>query len=67
LVKFLTVNSGVEAIEQLQTRVEVLEAQLTKSNKVAKAADKSATTACNKIDLVQSAHALLMKRVSKLE
>jgi hypothetical protein len=67
LVKFLTVNSGVEAIEQLQTRVEVLEAQLTESNKLAKAADKSATTACNKTDLVQTAHALLMKWVSKLE
>jgi hypothetical protein len=67
LVKFLTVNSGVEAIKQLQTRVEVLEAQLTESNKLAKAADKSTTTACNNTDLVQTTHALLMKRVSKLE
>jgi hypothetical protein len=32
LVKFRTINSGVEAIEQLQTRVEVLETQLTESN-----------------------------------
>jgi hypothetical protein len=67
LVKFLTVNSGVEAIEQLQALIEVLESQLTKSNKLAKATNKSATTACNKADLNKTAHELLMKRVSKFE
>jgi hypothetical protein len=67
LVKFLTLNSGVEAIEQLQTRVEALETQLTEANKLAKAADKSATTACNKADLTKTTHELLMKRVAKLE
>jgi hypothetical protein len=67
LVKFLTVNSRVEAIEQLQTRVDALETQLTEANKLAKAADKSATTACNKSDLTKTAHKALMKWVAKLE
>jgi hypothetical protein len=67
LVKFLTVNSRVEAIEQLQTHVDTLETQLTEATKVAKAANKAATKACNKLDVTKTAHEALMKRVAKLE
>jgi hypothetical protein len=67
LVRFLTVNSGVEVTEQLELRIEELETQLTTAQKAVVSADKAATSASNKADEAKKANVELAKRVSKLE
>jgi hypothetical protein len=67
LVKFLTVNSGVEAIEQLQNRVDILESNMADAIKDIKSANKAAASASNKADLTATSLAALEKRVRKLE
>jgi cell division septum initiation protein DivIVA len=67
LVRFLTVNSGVEVSEQLELRIEKLEADLTAALKQLVSTDKACTSASNKADEARKANAALDKRVVKLE
>jgi hypothetical protein len=67
LVKFLTVNSGVESIEQLQVRVDTLETKMADAIKNIKSADKAATSASNKADLATKSIEVMEKRLKKVE
>ena len=67
LVKFLTVNSGVEVTEQLELRIEELKTQLKASHKAVVSAEKASISASNKADEAKKAHAALERRVAKLE
>jgi hypothetical protein len=59
LVRFLTVNSGVEVTEQLELRIGELELQLTAAQKALVSTDKAVTSASNKADEVKKANASL--------
>jgi hypothetical protein len=67
LVRFLTVNSGVKVSEQLELRIEKLEAALTAVSKQLVSTDKVCISASNKADEAKKANAALDKRVVKLE
>jgi hypothetical protein len=67
LVRFLTVNSGVEVSEQLELRIEKLEADLSAALKQLVSTDKACTSASNKADEAKKGVAALDKRVIKLE
>jgi hypothetical protein len=67
LVRFLTVNSGVEVTEQLETKIDQLETQLKTAHKALTSAEKAAINAANKADEAKKATDALAKRVAKLE
>jgi hypothetical protein len=67
LVKFLAINTGFEAIEQLKSAVEGHSTLIRDIAKSATTVDKSATTASNKADEARKAVDSLAKRVERLE
>jgi methyl-accepting chemotaxis protein len=50
LVKFLVINRGIEAIEKVVTKVEVMEVEVTTIKREARTASRVASTASNKIE-----------------
>ena len=67
LVQFLSVNTGVEAIEVLQKRVAAMEESVKKLAAEVKAASSSAKTASNSTDAMKTQIKALESRVKKLE
>ena len=67
LVKFLTTNTGLETIERLDMKLTLMKEKVEEAVKLAKASDKAAGTASNKIDELKRSLDTLMKRVNMLE
>jgi hypothetical protein len=67
LVKFLAINTGFEAIEQLKSAVDGHDIVLKDTVKSATSADKAATTASNKAGEARKAVDSLIRRIDKLE
>jgi hypothetical protein len=67
LVKFLLVNTGYESITELETKVSVLEGQVSDLQKTSRNSEKSAVTASNKADELKKLSDSLVKRITKLE
>jgi hypothetical protein len=66
-VKFLIVNTGMDAIDQIEKKHDVLESQVKSLTKEIKVADTKVTSASNGADRVKSSMEELTKRVSSLE
>jgi hypothetical protein len=66
-VKFLIMNTGMEAINQIEKNHEALESQVKSLTKEVKVADPKATSASNSSDRIKSSVEALTKRVSSLE
>jgi putative heme degradation protein len=66
-VKFLTVNTGIDAVDKLVQKVALLEEASKAATKEVKAATTAASTASNKADEAKRQVAALEKRLLKLE
>ncbi len=67
LVKFLAINTGIEAIDRVVTEVEVMEVEVTTTKREATRASRAASTASNKVDELKKVVDALAKRVGRLE
>jgi hypothetical protein len=67
LVKFLAVNTGIETIEVLETKVKDLQGKLGQSKANAAAATKAATSASNKAEENKTRLEAFKKRLEKVE
>ena len=67
LTKFLALNSNIEAVDKLKKKMEDLTDAVSKSNKLAASAEKSANTVGNTADAIKKDIAALTKRVKSLE
>jgi hypothetical protein len=67
LVKFLAINTGIEAIDRVVTKVEVMEGEVTTAKREATTASRAASTASNKVDELKKVVDALAKRVGRLE
>jgi hypothetical protein len=66
-VKFLVMNTGMDAIDAIEKKQESLEVQVKSLTKEVKVADTKAASALNGADCVKSSVEALAKRVSSLE
>jgi hypothetical protein len=66
-VKFLIMNTGMDAIDQIEKKHEVWEAQVKAMSKEVKVADTKATSASNGANCAKSSVEAIAKRVSSLE
>jgi uncharacterized protein YoxC len=66
-VKFLVTNTGIESLERMIKRVDVVEEQMKELQKQVKAATTAATTAANKADEVKKLNTDLLRRITALE
>jgi hypothetical protein len=66
-VKFLSVNTGIEAIHKLEATVSTLQDQAVVQAKAVRDATTAASSASNKADEAKRLVAALEKRLSKLE
>jgi len=67
LTKFLALNSNIEIVESLKTRVEKLSEDVGKATKVASSAEKAGSTVGNNVDIIKRDLLALSKRVKTLE
>jgi len=67
LTKFLALNSNIEVVESLKTRLEKLSEEVGKASKTAAAAEKSGSTIGNNVDNFKRDLLALSKRVKTLE
>jgi hypothetical protein len=67
LVKFLAINTGIEAINRVVTKVEVMEGEVTTAKREAMTASRAALMASNKVDELKKVVEALAKRVGRLE
>jgi hypothetical protein len=67
LVKFLAINTSLEAIEKLTCKTKVLELEIADFKRKLNEAIKMASTASNKSDKTKRQCNLLLKRVTRLE
>ena len=67
LTKFLALNSNIEAVEELKSKISIIAEEVKKSAKSAQSAEKSASTVGNTVDAIKKELSALAKRVKTLE